>query len=139
MEFPEVTLPLLLSLWGAVISSALALIKIKEALGNRFKIKISYVFRSDPDYGNDISIQNLSGNSVLLDYMELFYKENGLWPFKKTSHIWSPEDELIDSTITSQSSKFFHFAGGDHFTTKGKTVYVRLYFAGNKKIVKKVG
>jgi hypothetical protein len=139
MEFPEITLPLLLSLWGAALSSILALIKITEVWGNRFKIEISYMFRSDPDYGNDVSIQNLSGKPVLLNYMELFYKNDGLWPFKKSFPLWSPEDELITSKIDSQSSKSFCFAQGEHFITEGKTIYVRLYFAGNREIVKKVG
>lgn len=139
MEIPEITLPLLVSLWGAALSSILALIKIIEVWGSRFKIEISYMFRSDPDYGNEISIQNLSGKSVLLTYMELFYKKDGIWPFKESISLWSPEDELITSKIESQSSKSFCFAQGDHFTTEGKTIYIRLYFAGKKEIVKKVG
>lgn len=139
MELPEITLPLILSLWGAVLSSILGLIKIKEAWSSRFKIEISSMLRSDPEYGNDIVIQNLSGKAVLLNYMELFYKKDGLLPFKKEIELWSPEDELLSSKIDSQSSKSFHFSRGDHFTTQGKTIYVRLYFAGNKEIVKKVG
>tara|TARA_R110000851_G_C13083120_1_gene565998 strand:- start:1265 stop:1684 length:420 start_codon:yes stop_codon:yes gene_type:complete len=139
MELPEITLPLILSLWGAVLSSILGLIKIKEAWSNRFKIEIISMFRSDPDYGNDIVIQNLSGKAVLLNYMELFYKKDGFLPFKKEIELWSPEDELLNSKIESQSNKPFTFALGDHFTTESKTIYVRLYFAGNKEIVKKVG
>jgi len=138
MELPEITLPLILSAWGAILSSILAFIKIAEALDNRFKIGTDYMFRGDPDLGNEICIQNLSGKPVLLTYMELFYKKESWLPFKKKYELWSPEDELLNSKIESHSSKTFNFARGDHFSTNERIIYARIYFAGDKKVIVKI-
>jgi hypothetical protein len=73
----------ILAYWGAVVSTILAFIKIKDAWNNRFQIDIIAVFRDNADYGHEISIQNLSGKPVLLNDIELFYKNKGFWPFKK--------------------------------------------------------
>ena len=56
MDFSEIKidLPLIIALWGAILSTVLGLIKIRDAWRNRFKIDISHVFRGDPEIGNDI-------------------------------------------------------------------------------------
>jgi hypothetical protein len=138
MELSEITLPLILSAWGAILSSILAFIKIAEALGNRFKIGTDYMFRGDPGSGNEISIQNLSGKPVLLTYIQLFYKKESWFPFQKKYELWSPEDELLNSKIESNSSKTFNFTRGDYFSTNDRIIYARLYFAGDKKIIKRI-
>jgi hypothetical protein len=120
------------------LSSILAFIKVSEALTNRFKIGTDYIFRSDPNYGNDISIHNLSGKPVLLTYMEIFYEKDSWLPFKKKHELWSPEYELLNSKIESHSSKTFCLARGDHFSTNGRTIYARLYFAGDRKVIKRI-
>ena len=132
-------LSVLLSIWGAFLSTVLAGLKIKELYSNRFNIDTSYIFRSDADYGNEISIQNLSNTPVLLNYMEVYSRPKGLLSlFKPQQHIWSPEDEMINYRIEPHSEKTFHFVHGDYFTSKNKKVYVRLYFAGKKAIDKRV-
>ncbi|WP_156139400.1 hypothetical protein [Aeromonas diversa] len=133
-------LPTVLSVWGALLSTTLAFLRVKEYWSGRFKIELNYVFRSDPVSGNEISVQNLSGKPVLLNYMDLFYHKKGWWPLiKEDKELWSPEDELINQKIDPHSEKTFCFARGDHFCHKDKVIYARLYFAGRKVMVQRVG
>ena len=130
-------IPLLLSLWGAVLSTTLAFLKLRELWNQRFKIKTNHVFRSDPYEGNEIHIQNLSSKPVLLEYMVLFYKKGSWWKTEK-KRIWSPEDSILNFKIEPFSAKSFNFTEFEHFSWKGKTIYAKLSFAGRKEIVKKI-
>lgn len=127
----------LLSLWGAVLSTILSVMKLVEYWNNRFQVKISPVLRSDIDMGHDISIQNLSSKPVLLEYMEIFMQK-GIWPFRQEQYFWSPEDSLLNARIEPSDAKVYNFSQGDYFSWKSKPVYVRLYFAGRKSITKKI-
>ncbi|MCU8116142.1 hypothetical protein M2H36_21440 [Vibrio vulnificus] len=133
----SIDLSVLLSIWGAVLSTVLAFLKIKEVYNNRFKVGTSHVFRSDEEYGNEISIQNLSSTPILLNYMEVYYRPKGFlsW-FKTPKQIWSPEDEILNDRIEPHSGVTFSFIHGDHFTWENRKIYVRLYFAGKKAFEK---
>ncbi|CAH1546168.1 MULTISPECIES: hypothetical protein [Vibrio] len=135
----SIDLSVVLSIWGAVVSTGLAFLKIKEVYNNRFKVGTSYVFRSDAEYGNEISIQNLSNTPILLNYMEVYYRPKGLlsW-FEAPKQLWSPEDEMLNDRIEPHSGVTFPFAHGDHFTWENRKIYVRLYFAGKKAFEKRV-
>ncbi len=104
---------------------------------NDSKIKINYVLRGDIEAGHDICIQNLSGKPVILEYMEIFGKNNQ-WPVSKNIILWHPEDSLINSKIEPRSSKCFYFNQADYFSFGKKPIYVRLNFAGRKSIIKKI-
>jgi hypothetical protein len=135
----SIDLSVLLSIWGAVVSTALAFLKIKEVYSNRFKVGTSYVFRSDEKHGNDISIQNLSSTTILLIYMEVYYRPKGFLSWiKAPKQIWSPEDEMLNKRIEPHSEVTFHFFDGEHFTWKKRKIYVRLCFAGKKEFEKRV-
>ena len=120
-----------LSIWGSILSTVLAFLKIFEYWKNRFRIEVSPVFRSIPELGNDISINNLSSRPVLLEYMELYVKSDG-----KEECIWSPEDSLINARIEPYDTKVFNFSEADYFGWNKEPVYIRLYFAGKKEITK---
>ncbi|MEZ5588970.1 MAG: hypothetical protein R3E46_18035 [Sedimenticolaceae bacterium] len=73
----EITPMLLLSTWGAVLSTTLGVIKVLEYRENRFRIEVGRISRSSPEMGHDISIKNISSKPVLLEYMEV--SKNGRW------------------------------------------------------------
>ncbi|WP_438462133.1 hypothetical protein [Marinomonas sp. PE14-40] len=128
--------------WGAGLSTLLAIIKLWELWQSRFRIDIGYGLTSDEYRGNNIYIRNLSGKPMILSYWELFYRHN-FWPFLKDSYILSPEEDAFDSKIESYSSKTLNFRGPDHFSwgresLKRRKIYIRLYVAGRKPIVKKI-
>ncbi|MFA0080369.1 hypothetical protein AB4427_19975 [Vibrio artabrorum] len=129
-----------LSAWGAILSTVLAFLKIKETYNNRFQIGVSHVFRSEPREGNDISIQNLSGTPVLLTYMEVYYRPKGFFSFiRSKKYIWSPEDRMLNQKIEPHSEETYYFYDGDYFTWNNKKIYVKLHFAGKDVIEKRVG
>jgi len=127
----------LLSLWGAVLSTVLSVLKVLEYWNNRFQVKISPILRGDIYTGHDISIQNLSSRPVLLEYMELFTLK-GKWPFRQEQNIWSPEDSFLNARIEPSDAKVYNFSQGNYFGWNSRPIYTRLYFAGKKPITKRI-
>ena len=135
----EIDWSLTIAVWGAVLSTLLAVPKLYEFWSNRFQIDVSHVFRGDPEMGNEIHIRNLSGKPIILEYLELYYQQ-GHWPRRKMNYFWSPEDSLLNLKIESADNKVLTFCKADHFSWgSGRRIYVRLYFVGKKPIVKKLG
>jgi hypothetical protein len=128
----KVGLTLVLSLWGAALSTILSILKVMEYWNNRFQIELSPILRGHVEVGHDLSIKNLSSKPVLLEYMELFTK-NG----KEEKCIWSPEDSFLNTRIEPHDTKVYNFSEGDYFPWK-KDVYARLFFAGKKPIIKSI-
>lgn len=128
----KVGLTLVLSLWGAVLSTILSILKVMEYWDNRFKIELSPILRGDAEMGHDLSIKNLSSKPVLLEYMELFMKKG-----KEEKDIWSPEDSFLNARIEPHDTKMYNFSEADYFPWK-KGVYARLHFAGKKPITKSI-
>lgn len=128
----EVNLTLILSLWGAVLSSILSVMKLLEYWDNRFQIELSPILRGCEDTGHDISIKNLSSKPILLEYMEIFIKKDS-----EERCIWSPEDYFLNARIEPYDTKVYKFNGANYFAWK-EGLYARLYFAGKKPIVKNI-
>lgn len=128
----EIQPTFLLSLWGAVLSTLLAMLKISEYWTNRFRVEVSPIYRSCEEVGHDISIKNLSSKPALLEYMELFTKKNG----EEERCLWSPEDSFLNARIEQLDSKVYNFSQSDYFNWSNKEIFVRLYFAGQKPIIK---
>ncbi|MGB5965585.1 MAG: hypothetical protein WBF77_04790 [Sulfurimonadaceae bacterium] len=127
----------LLSLWGAVLSTILSVLKIVEYWNNRFQVEVGQILRGDEDLGHDISIKNLSSKPILLEYMELFTKK-GNWPFRQKKYIWSPEDSWLNARIEPSDAQVYNFSGSNYFGWNNQNIYVLLYFAGKKPITKKI-
>jgi len=128
----KIELTFLLSLWGAILSSALAILKLSEYRNNRFRIEVSPVLRGCAVQGHDISIQNISSKPVLLIYMEIFRTKDG-----EEYCIWSPEDSLLNARIEPYDCKVYNFSEAEYFTWE-KGVCIRLCFAGKKPIIKNI-
>ncbi|WP_297529398.1 hypothetical protein [Thiohalobacter sp.] len=128
--------------WGALLSTFLALVKLWELWNDRFRIDIGYNFTGAPDIGNEIFVRNLSSKPIILSYWELLYG-SGKWPFRKLEEIESPGPDACDIRIDPHSSKTFTFAEENYFdwglkTLKGRKIYMRLYVAGRRPVVKKL-
>ena len=78
-----------IALWGAGLSTTLALIKIWELWSSRRRIEISYGFDGRPDVGNEIIIRNLSDKPMIVTYWELlFCKRKRLRWIPYCNQIW---------------------------------------------------
>lgn len=129
--------------WGAILSTALALIKFSEFWRSRFRIDIGYLFTGLPEIGNDIYVRNLTPYPVILGNWEVL-RGSGIRPFLKFRILIDPAEDAHDIRIDGYSSKKFTFSEGDHFSWSAKAlgkdkIYIRLYFAGRKRpVLKKV-
>lgn len=126
------------ALWGAVLSTLMALLRIYELLRDRFRIELLTTVTSDVYEGNTVHIRNLSNRKVLLDYWEL-QLATGRWPFQKFSHVESQDFDAHPRTIEPQSSHSLNFSEANYFSSgakfmKGKAYYMRLNFAGHRSI-----
>ena len=56
-----------LALWGAALSSLLAVVKFWEIWRNRRRVEISHSFSSQ-EMGNEVTIRNLSSTPQIITY-----------------------------------------------------------------------
>ena len=132
----------IIALWGAGLSTLLALIKILELWSARRKIEVSYGFVGVPEIGNDIIIRNLSDKPMILTYWELLFCERkGLkWvPYRNEN----PAEDTSDICIAAHSSKTFNFSGPDYFewghkALDGKRLYLNMHIAGSRSLLKRL-
>jgi len=129
----------LIALWGAVLSTILALTKIWEMWSARRRIEVSYSFTSIPEEGNDIIIRNVSDKPFIITFWELLFceRKNFRWVPYRTE---DPCGYAYDLCIQGHSSKTLKFRGPDHFdwghkAMAGKRIYLRLHIAGKRKPV----
>lgn len=127
----------ILALWGAILSTCLALIKIWELWSNRRRIEVSYAFNCSGPDSNDIIIRNLSDKPMIVTYWELLFCERkGLkWATYRNEN---PEDDTRDICIAAHSSKTLNFSGQYYFewghkALGGKRLYLNLHIAGKRK------
>ncbi|MCW3696781.1 hypothetical protein [Burkholderia cenocepacia] len=131
------SLPLLIAGWGALLSTALAAIKIWELWRDRHRIDVGYSFCSDEQQGNTITIRNVSGRPLILCYWELQLR-HGHWPRARYNTFRTPEpDEVNDYRLEPYSSYPLVFTDYEHFdydlvAPRGGPVYIRLHFAGRR-------
>jgi hypothetical protein len=123
-----------LGLWGAIVSTALAVLRIWEFWQASFRLQTTYSFTSSEEEGNKISIHNLSSKPVIINYWEL-WTTKGYWPFRSTVDCLAGQEEHYNLRIDSYSSLTLTFAGYEHFNTnadflKGKRIFLKLYIPG---------
>ena len=128
----------LLALWGAGLSTILFTLKAIEYWKNRFRIDVSYNFTTDENIGNQISIINLSSKPIIIEYIELYYRDsqNIFKVFSKKHSLWSPDDYFI-SRILPNDKKTFTFSESDYFQWKNKAIFISIKIAGIKGLIHK--
>src|ERR1700690_736717 len=84
-----------LAMWGAVLSTLLALVNFWELWTSRSRIDISYNFTGSEDIGNEVIIRNLGGTPLLITYWELLWRHRH-WFLWKQSRQLSPDECFED-------------------------------------------
>ena len=126
-----------LAVWGAVLSTLLAGIKLWEIWRARERIEIGYSFTSDENIGNDVMVRNLSATPLLITYWELVWRKRQFVGWKE-SYIVGPEEDNQDLKVNAHSSIRLHFTEQKHFSTSyaelsGRQIFIRLYIAGRSR------
>lgn len=131
-----------LGLWGSVIATALAGIKLWEFYrDSRLGLTTSYSFTSLPEYGNEIIIENTSKTPALITYWELIWARRILWfnIFELGGEY--PDEGYCDITIPAHARHMMPFREENHFKTKREidghrvALYLKLYLAGKSRPV----
>ncbi len=128
-----------LAIWGAGLSTLLAMVKVWEIWSSRRRIEVSYSFVGNPEEGNDIIIRNISGKPFIVTYWELLFceRKHFRWISYRTEE---PGEHANDICIQGHSSKKFNFSEADYFewghqALAGKRIYLKLQIAGERKPV----
>lgn len=131
-----------IALWGAGLSSLLALIKIWELWSARRRIEVSYGFVGEPEIGNDIIIRNLSDKPIIITYWELLFceRKGRKWVAYRNEN---PAEDATDICVPAHSSKIFSFSGADYFewghkVLGGKRLYLNIHIAGKIRPIKRL-
>ena len=128
-----------LAIWGAVLSTFLGVLRAREFWKERFRIDIGVMLTGSVELGNTVTIRNLSGKPVIVEYWELVWR-SGWWPRRKESLLDSPGEFARDIQIAPGASQSLQFSGPDYFdwgvcALKGRSIFVSLHIAGRKRRV----
>jgi len=131
-----------LAIWGAALSTILALVKIYEKWEARRIIEITCYFDGRPNVGNRVIVRNISDKQLIVTYWILsFCKRNNLsWKEYNTEE---PREDAEDIHIPPHSSKSFIFCDEQYFEwsfekAKNRKVFFKLYIAGKSKPIVKL-
>ena len=102
------------AVWGAVLSTILALLKIHEMWRARERIDRGYDFKSLPELGNDVIIRNLSAKPQILTYWELQWRKRRLFRWHISERV-SSDEYFQDIQIPPYSIKSLTFRVEDYF------------------------
>ena len=130
-----------LAIWGAIVSTALGVIKIHETWQARHRIDIDFYMTSNSDDGHKITIRNLSGRQIIITHWELFLAKNK-WT-KNKDYISYSELGEGDRVIQANSPCVLSFPGEYHFAwsekaRRNKSIFITLYIAGRKPAIYRV-
>lgn len=128
-----------LALWGTVVSTFLACVKLWELSRERPRLTTSYSSSSSPDYGdNQIMVHNTSKTPALITWWELTWADRRCgWTFfdRMEAH---PDEGYCNIVVPAHSTYKFDFSGEDHFQTRTEveghvvSLYLRVFLAGRK-------
>ena len=131
-----------IALWGAVLSTILAVVKFHEIWEARTKIEVTYDLASSPEIGNKIIIRNLSGKPIIITYWELYWQKRKYGIIPVIMNGIYPNEEFPDKKLEAHSSTSITLAGSSHFEWNKKAlgkskIYLYLHIAGRKKPIRK--
>ena len=133
------------SVWGAVVSTTLGILRLVDAWRDRGRIEVSFSFHGDPYEGNDVIIRNLASKPLVIVYWELVWrhKRRLRWVESKNKKM-SADQDFIDKKLEGYGTWVLTFSEADYFDWGWKamgndSIYLRLHFAGKKRpLVRKV-
>ena len=133
----------LVAIWGAVLSTLLACVKLWELWRSRSRIEVSYNFTGSEDVGNEIILRNLSATPLLITWWELLWQRRRWLRWKQSREV-SPNEFFNDLVINGHSSARLAFQGSSYFawsyeSLERDAIYIRLHIAGKSRpILRKV-
>jgi hypothetical protein len=138
----DASLTTILAVWGALLSTVLAGVKLWEVWQARFRVEVVASLTGSEEIGNTVSIRNLAGKPAILGYWEIL-RISGRWPFWKEKCLVSPDEGARDTSIAPHSTLSLPFIEGDHFAwgpaaLQGDRIFMRLHFAGRRPILREV-
>lgn len=132
----------LLALWGTLLSTALAGIKLWELSRDRLRLTATYCFGDTEEYGNEVIIQNTSKIPALITYWELMWADRRMgWIFFERMQRWPSNEGYCHITVPAHERYVLHFKGDEHFKPRSEveghpvSLYLRAYLAGRKSPV----
>jgi hypothetical protein len=132
----DVSLTTILAVWGALLSTALAGVKLREVWQARFRVEVVACLTGSEELGHTVLVRNLAGNPVILGYWEVV-RISGRWPFQKEVCLVSLDEHATDSSIAAYSTLSLSFREQDQFpwapaSLEGDRIFIRLHFAGRR-------
>lgn len=129
----------LLAVWGAVLSTFLAVAKLREIWINRTQVEVSHNFAGSSDIGNQVIIRNLTGTPLLITYWELLWRHRSGFGWKQSKSI-GPGEYFEDLKLGGHASIKLVFRDQDYFdwgvsALGNDRIYIRLHIAGKAKPV----
>lgn len=131
-----------IAIWGAVLSTILAIIKIYEIWISRRRVEITCYFDGREDVGNDVIVRNISDKQMIITYWKLsFCKREGL--FWKEYNSEEPLQDACDIFIPPHTSKKFNFSNEQYFSwsflpMKTQRIFFEIFIAGRNRSIKKI-
>jgi hypothetical protein len=126
----------LAAIWGAILSTILAIQKGYEWWASRFRLETDYEFTDDPSIGHKITIRNLTGRPITIPFREVLSRKR--WHFfRKPEEIPFTDESPTDVVIPAYGSHAFEFMELSHFSLKSKhladhNIYLKVWIAGRK-------
>lgn len=118
-----------IAIWGAVLSTGLALLRLWELYRNYFNIDVSY----NPKTGDEIYIRNLTNRPITAEHWELQWRKS---QYSKPVSITMEQDFSQGRRIEPHGSITLRFDMEDYFnvprTSNNQKLYIKLYFVGKK-------
>lgn len=127
-----------LALWGAALSTALA---IREILKARMKLEVGFTFTGDVEgLGNRIFLRNLSEKPVVITWWQLQWCKKKWFRWGMFDGI-QPDEYFTDIVIPPHSSHTFTFSGETYFNSsrklyEGGAIVLYLLVSGRNQPVK---
>jgi hypothetical protein len=127
-----------LAVWGALLSTLLAVVRIWELWRSRRRIEVSYNFR-DTQNGNEVIIRNLNATPVVVCYWELAWlKLQWCGLKKKEIKCIIPDSDFSDIPIPPFGSTKLIFADENYFAWNARAlgdtaIFLRIKLAGEKR------
>jgi hypothetical protein len=122
----------LAAVWGAILSTALGVIRVIEYLSTRAKLELSPILRSDEELGHDILIKNNSTVPVTIHYMDVV-RANKAYDESSMLHLVHFDDNHILFKIEPRGAHSVTFSENEYFPTKKGPIFLRLWIVGRKK------
>lgn len=129
-----------LGLWGSVVGTVLAAIKIWEFYrDSRLGLTTTYSLTSSPEVGNDIILQNTSKTPALISYWELVWADRRFWITFFEREAQYPNEGYCNITVQAHSRYVLSFKDDNHFRTRSEidgyrvALFLKVYLAGKSR------